>query len=151
MSYALVGGTFDILHKGHMELMAKAFGIGGRVLVCITSDTMAGRKPDAGRIASYAKRKGAVVSMLERKGWLDRAEIVMIDDPYSEGLRPGLTHIVVSPGTRHAAERINSMRKARHLEELMIIETGWVMADDGSPISDARIRGREIDADGRML
>ena len=151
MIHVLVGGTFDNLHRGHMQILRKAFDIGDKVLVCITSDEMVGDKPLSGRISSYDKRHHGVVRFLRDNGLMGRAEIVKIEDPFSEGMRPVLTHIVVSEGTRKNAEKINEMRKARGLSPLNIVGIGWVMADDGRPISDARIRKGEIDGEGRIL
>jgi len=79
------------------------------------------------------------------------AEIVKIDDPFTPGIRPGLTHIIVSSETRANAEKINDIRKDKGLSPLKIIEIGWVLADDGKPISDARIRKGEIDKNGNLL
>ncbi len=150
MVYILIGGTFDGLHKGHREFIRKAFTLADRVLVCVTSDRMAGRKKVSGKIESYGKRKKRLEEFLKSEGWLGKADIVKIEDPFTEGLRPELTHIVVSHETMKNAEKINSMRKEQGIRELGIIETSWVLADDGKPVSDARIRKGEIDGDGRV-
>jgi pantetheine-phosphate adenylyltransferase len=151
MSYVLVGGTFDNLHRGHKEIIRKAFEIGDRVLVCVTSDDMVKAKPLPDKIESYDKRVEMIVGFLRDKGWMGRSDIVKIHDPFSEGMRPGLTHIVISPETRANAERINGMRKNRGLEPLGIIGIEWVLAKDGRPISDARVRHGEIDGEGNPL
>ncbi|MBN2330238.1 MAG: pantetheine-phosphate adenylyltransferase [Candidatus Aenigmarchaeota archaeon] len=150
MTHVLVGGTFDNLHKGHREIMRKAFEIGDKVLVCVTSDEMAKPKPLSEKIDGYDKRVEKIVGFLRDSGWMGRADIVKIHDPFSEGMRPGLTHIVVSPGTKANAVRINEMRKNRGLEPLEIVEMGWVMARDGRPISDVRVRTGEIDGEGSV-
>ncbi len=151
MSYAVIGGTFDNLHLGHIALIKKAFGIGDRVMVCITSDKMAKKKPLPGKIEDYAKRRAGVVGVLWENRWHKRADIVKLEDPFTPGLRPKLTHIVVSSETRPNAEKINDMRLKRGSFPLKIVEIGWVMAEDGKPISDARIRKGEIDRNGKLL
>ena len=151
MSYVLIGGTFDGLHKGHIEFIRKAFETGGKVLVCITSDEMARKKPLPDKIESYEKRMQDLVEFLRGEGWLERAETVKIEDPFTEGLRPELTHIIVSPETRKNAEKINDMRKEKGLDALEIVEIKWVLAEDCQPISDARIRKGEIDTNGKVL
>ena len=38
------GGTFDIIHKGHIELLKKAFEISSNVVIGLTSDELAEKK-----------------------------------------------------------------------------------------------------------
>jgi len=43
-----MGGTFDIIHSGHMALLNKAFSISTKVIIGVTSDQLAvknGKKP----------------------------------------------------------------------------------------------------------
>ena len=39
-----MGGTFDIIHKGHIQLLSKAFSISSKVIIGLTSDDLAKRK-----------------------------------------------------------------------------------------------------------
>jgi len=39
-----VGGTFDQFHQGHCKLLEKAFQIGEKVLIGVTSDQFGGEK-----------------------------------------------------------------------------------------------------------
>lgn len=151
MSYVLVGGTFNCLHAGHEKILRKAFSLGGDVLVCLTSDTMADKKHLSEKIAGYGSRRKMLVEFLSSGNFRGRAEIVKIEDPFSEGLRPSLTHIVVSPETKANAEKINAMRAGRGLRPMKIVEVGWVLAADGKPISGKRIRRGEISGVGRLL
>lgn len=151
MVFILIGGTFDGLHKGHREFIRKAFILGDKVLICLTSDEMTRKKPLSEKIESYDTRKGNLERFLKSEGWLKKSETVKIEDPYSEGLRPELTHILVSGETIKNAEKINAMRKERGLKELGIIKIAWVKAEDGKPLSDTRIRKGEIDREGHLL
>ena len=38
-----LGGTFDLIHKGHLELLEKAFSISSKSIIGLTSDKMAKR------------------------------------------------------------------------------------------------------------
>jgi pantetheine-phosphate adenylyltransferase len=151
MSYVVIGGTFDNLHLGHKALIQKAFETGDRVLVCVTSDKMIRDKPLSKKIENYKTRKGNVVGYIWENGWQSKAEVVKIEDPFTQGLRPKLTHIVVSEETMANAEKINKMRMKKGTFPLKIIKTGWVLSEDGKPISDIRIRKGEIDGNGKLL
>ncbi len=151
LSHVVIGGTFDNLHLGHKTLIQKAFETGDKVLVCITSDAFVKSKSLSEKIESFEKRKHSLLEFLKEKNWIKKAEIVKIEDPFTPGLRPKLTHIIVSHQTRPNAEKINDIRKDKGLSPLKIIEIGWVLADDGKPISDARIRKGEIDKNGNLL
>ena len=39
-----LGGTFEIIHKGHLELLRKAFSISSNVIIGLTSDDFAEKK-----------------------------------------------------------------------------------------------------------
>ena len=151
MSYVVIGGTFDNLHAGHEALIRKAFDMRDRVMICITSDKMARKKPGASSIESHEKRRAGVVGLLWENGWYIRAEIVKLEDPFTPGLSTKLTHIVVSSETRKNAEKLNEMRRKKGFPPLKIVEIGWVLAEDGKPVSDARVRKGEIDRSGKLL
>ena len=39
-----MGGTFDIIHKGHLTLLSKAFSISSKVIIGLTSDELAEKR-----------------------------------------------------------------------------------------------------------
>lgn len=148
---AVIGGTFNGIHNGHAELIARAFSIGCPVVIGLTSDAMAKSKDLPEKIAPYGERRRKLSEFLKSRGWLQRAHIFRIDDPFSGGMRPELSHIIVSPGTRKNAERINGMRKDAGLSPLSIVVVPWVLAQDGRPISGVRMRRGRIAGDGRVV
>jgi pantetheine-phosphate adenylyltransferase len=146
-----VGGTFDYLHDGHMAILAKAFEAGERVVIGITSDEMQPAKDLAG-IQPLSVRRKALEDALHSRGWMERAEICVISDPFGPAIDDEkLEAIVVSPETRPRAEELNKLRASRGLAPLHIIEIPFVLAEDGSPISSIRIRYGEMDTHGRLL
>ena len=51
MTVSAVAGTFDVLHEGHKALIRRAFEVGDKVFIGMTSDRMAasGAIPVKGR------------------------------------------------------------------------------------------------------
>ncbi len=74
-----------------------------------------------------------------------------IEDPFKPALREGLDVIVVSPGTRGNALKINLLRSRKGLKPLRIVQIPWVLAEDRKPISDLSIRKGETDREGCLL
>ena len=77
-----VGGTFDQLHKGHKALLGKAFEVGDKVAVGITSDSFVAKLGKQHRTASFEDRKQDVLAYLATQGLADRVEIVPLDDSF---------------------------------------------------------------------
>ena len=146
-----VGGTFDYLHDGHVAILAKAFELGARVLIGITSNEMQLVKDSAG-IPPLEVRKRELLDLLRSRGWLERAEVYIISDPFGPAIDdPELEAIVVSPETRRRAEELNGFRASKGLKALEIVQIPFVLAEDGLPISSIRIRYGEIDIHGKLL
>lgn len=145
--FVCVGGTFDLFHKGHEKLVTRAFSLGEKVLIGITGD---GFKKDH-ETESYKKRYSSLVNFLTKKGFISRAVIQEINDPYSSAMIADLQVIVVSEETRPVAERLNQMRKGRGLKPLKIIQISWVRAENGSIICSTDIRKKIMDRQGKLL
>jgi cytidyltransferase-like protein len=147
-----VGGTFDELHNGHQALLMKAFEVGKRVLIGLSSDEFGRelRKPHA--VASYTKRLTDLERFLTKRGLSDRAEIVTLHDPYGITLSKGCVEaIVVSRETEPTAREINEKREAKGLSPLNVVVIDMVPAENHAPISTTRIREGEIDREGHLL
>jgi len=146
-----IGGTFDILHRGHKLLVNKAFEIAGEqgyVFIGIATGEMLNKKKD---VNLFAKRKRGVEEYLSVAKASARFDIKPIHDKYGPSLEEGFDAIVVSPETRPTAEAINKIRKQRRKKPLKIIQIPFVLSEDGVPISSSRIRNQEIDENGRIL
>jgi pantetheine-phosphate adenylyltransferase len=147
-----VGGTFDLLHSGHLALLMKAFEVGDYVLIGLTSDDYVknSRKPHG--IGSYNQRLEELKTFLERNGFVERAKIMPLTDAYGVTLSDKrIDALVVSKETEPRARDINEKRKNLGLASLPIIIVKMVLSDDHYPISSTRIWFEEIDRDGNLL
>jgi len=144
-----IGGTFNVIHKGHELLFETAFSVGAEVEVGLTSDdfAMRSRKVD---ILPYFQRKANLTRFLERYG--KPFEIVMISDLMgTAATSEKLDALVVSPETKANAETINDGRRKNGLKQLKVFCIRDVKADDSERISATRIVKGEIDKEGRLL
>jgi pantetheine-phosphate adenylyltransferase len=146
-----VGGTFDEFHKGHQALLKKAFEVGNRVFIGVTSDDLVKKGGKPHKVAPYEKRLDDLKSFLRGQGVLNRAEILPLHDPYGiTASSSSLDGLVVSRETEARAYEINEKRRAKGLKPLNIIVVEMVLAEDNVSISTTRIRRKEIGRDGRL-
>ena len=139
-----VGGSFDVLHRGHRALLDRAFEVGEYVLIGLTSDEMAGSGA-----ADYEKRKKVLEDFLEHKR---QYNIVELNDPLGAAVSDGaIDAIAVSEETELRALEVNEIRKKKGLRALEILSIPMVLAEDGRPIFSTRIKRGEIDKEGRIL
>jgi pantetheine-phosphate adenylyltransferase len=147
-----VGGTFDLFHRGHRALLMKAFEVGSHVLVGLCSDGFLKKLRKPHKVASYAQRLEELKTFLREKGFLERAEIVPLDDAYGITLSDKrIDAIVVSEETEPRAHKINEKRKSIGMPPLPIVIVKMVPSEDHYPISSTRIWFEEIDREGNLL
>jgi pantetheine-phosphate adenylyltransferase len=148
-----LGGTFDELHKGHRALLIKAFDIGERVMIGVSSDEFAKKMNKPHRTATYEQRTRELRDFLKDQGMLQKAEIIPIDDAYGGVLlsKDPIEALVVSKDTKPVALRINEKRKEIGINPLEIIVIDMVPSENQKPISTTRIRKGEIDREGHVL
>jgi len=148
----LVGGTFDELHKGHLVLLMKAFEVGERVIIGLSSEQLARELRKNHEVASYEQRLKELRNFLMAQGAFDRAKIVPLDTPYGITLSTTIAEaLVVSKETEPRALTINQKRKASGIKPLELVVIDMVPAEDCIPISTTRIRRGEIDREGHLL
>jgi pantetheine-phosphate adenylyltransferase len=146
-----VGGTFDEFHKGHQALLKKAFEVGNRVFIGVSSDDLVKKFGKPHKVATYEKRLDDLKTFLRKEGVLDRAEFLPLHDPYGITVSSSsLNGLVVSRETEARAHEINEKRRAKGLKPLKIIVIDMVLAGNGIPISTTRIKQKEINRDGRL-
>lgn len=147
-----VGGTFDELHEGHETLLLKAFGVGEKVMVGLCSDKLVESLTKPHITAPYEQRIEELKRFLLEKGLLNKAEIVMLNDPFGVTLYDAKVEaLIVSRETEIMAMKINGERKRRGLKPLQIVAIEMVPAENHMPISTTRIRRGEIDRKGHIL
>ncbi len=152
LSWISVGGTFDVMHKGHWFLLEETFNVGERAIVGITSDEFVASMKKKHDVASYENRLSDVKEFLAERGFLKRAEIVPLDDVFGPTIdSDDLEGIVVSEETEVGAEAINKLRVERGKKPLLIFVITMVLADDGKPISSTRVRKQEVDRYGHLI
>jgi cytidyltransferase-like protein len=150
-SSVAVGGTFDHIHKGHEKLLERAFQVGKKVYIGLTSDNFAaqeGKKIDQ----SFETRKKQLENFIEGKFPKREYEITKLERQFGPGMYTGqIGAIVVSSETVGRVESANKKRRELGLPDLNTEVVSMVAADDGSRISSTRIRAGEIDSEGRVI
>ena len=150
--YELVatGGTFDIIHKGHIKLLSSAFSISSKVIIGLTSDEFAKRKGKK-TLNTYDKRFKNLENTI-KKNFGDKAyQISRLDDDFGPAvLEEGVEALVVSDETQNQGDVLNQLRAKKNLPEVKVISVPMVLAKDGNRISTTRIKNLEIDVEGNL-
>src|SRR5229473_7908941 len=146
-----VGGTFDILHVGHEKLLAKAFELGELVFVGVTGDRLVFKLNKHHPVRKFAVRQRDLRRLLRARGWLRRARITELRDPFGPATRrKRLDALVVSEETRANGLRVNALRRNRGLKPLRLYVIRMVRTKDGQLLSDTRIRRGEVNPQGKL-
>ena len=61
-----LGGTFDIIHKGHLALLSKAFSISSHAIIGLTGDKLA-LKMNKKVINDYSQRFESLTNVIQNK------------------------------------------------------------------------------------
>ena len=147
-----VGGTFDILHVGHEKLLARAFELGAQVFVGVTGDRLVSTMDKDHPVRKFATRRRDLRRLLKARGWLQRARITELSDPFGPATRrKRLDALVVSAETRANGLRVNALRRSRGLKPLRLYVVRMVRTKDGRLLSDTRIRRGEVNPDGQLM
>ncbi len=147
-----MGGTFDVLHNGHKTLLRKAFAVGRKVMIGVTSDEFARSLHKPHKVDPYTKRRNDLEHLLKRRKLFSRATIVPLHDRYGPTVNTSrIDALIVSRRTIKTAYEINAERRARGLKPLDIVPIDLLLADDRRPISSTRIRRGKIDRRGRIV
>jgi len=150
-SLTAMGGTFDILHKGHLTLLSNAFDISDKVIIGITSDEFATKK---GKILTnkYDQRFKNLISVISKEFPDASFEISKLENDFGPAvLESGVEALIVSDETSNQGIILNELRAKKNLPPVQIVTVPMFLAQDGTRISTTRIKNSEIDVDGNLL
>ena len=150
--YSLVamGGTFDIIHAGHLALLNSAFSISSKVIIGLTGDEFAKRM---GKNVSnnYQERLESLKSKIMDIFPDSNFEISKLENDFGPAvLEEQVQALVVSEETKEKAKLLNGLRAKKGLSEVDIVVVSMVLAKDGTRISTTRIKKHEIDPQGNL-
>ena len=132
----IVGGTFELLHRGHKALLRRAFKL-GQTTIGLTSNTFA-QKLKKRKVNDFKQRKRALVSSI-KKEFKVLPEIIKIEDKFGPTLDRDFDYIVVSPGTYKTALLINRRRRKIGKKPMKVVKIKFVLGKGGKPISSSKI------------
>ena len=150
-SLVAMGGTFDIIHRGHLTLLANAFEISDKVIIGLTSDEFVkkkGKKP----VHKYDERLRNLLLIIFKEFPNMIFEISQLDNDFGPAvLEKEVQALVVSDETKNQGNILNKLRTERNISPVEIIVVPMTLAKDGKRISTTRIKNSEIDSDGNLL
>ena len=152
MEFNLValGGTFDIIHAGHIALLEKGFSISKKVIIGLTSDQFAKRKGKT-LVHDFQKRVSILESVIREKFPDSEFEIAKLENDFGPAVIEGYVEaLVVSDETSSKGELLNKLRLEKNNSPVTIISVPMILAKDGKRISTTRIRNSEIDTQGNI-
>ena len=145
------GGTFDEIHAGHIALLSRAFRVGRKVIIGVSSDEFA-KKRGKRLNHNFDQRVENLKKMIKKEFGEASYEIAKLDGDFGPAVTTGdVRALVASSETRTKGRLLNEIRAKKGLRPVEVISVELVKAEDGSPISSTRIRAGEIDGRGRLL
>ena len=150
-SLIAMGGTFDIIHHGHITLLSTAFDISEKVIIGLTSDEFV-QKKGKNPIHKYDERLKNLTSIIFKKFPNSYFEISQLNNDFGPAVfEKEVQALVVSDETKNQGNLLNKLRAERNLSPVEIIVVPMTLAKDGKRISTTRIKNSEIDSDGNLL
>ncbi len=146
-----VGGSFDPFHKGHRELLAKAFDMGEKVFVGVVSDNFS-KRLGKDLEDTYDGRVRNIKAFIDENFPESKYHIGALDDYVGPiVITDSVDAIVVTEETEGNIETVGRLRAAKRLRPLSIIRIPYVLDDGGQRISSSRIKRLEIDEGGSVI
>ena len=150
-SLIATGGTFDIIHRGHLTLLSTAFSISDKVIIGLTSDELAEKKGKL-TINQYEKRLENLTTVISKEFPNAIFQINKLDNDLGPAvLEKGVEALIVSDEKSNQGPVLNQLRAEKKLPPVKIITVPMFLAKDGTRISTTRIKNSEIDTEGNLL
>ena len=144
------GGTFDIIHDGHIALLSESFAISKKVIIGLTGDELASKKKK-NVLNDYSKRLESLVGLIEKKFPGTEYQISKLENDFGPAVLEGdVQALVVSDETAPQGDVLNKLRSEKNFPPVEVIVVPMVLAKDGSRISTTRIKNSEIDSEGNL-
>ena len=150
-SLIATGGTFDIIHRGHLTLLSDAFTISDKVIIGLTSDELAAKKGKH-LINKYENRLENLTAIISKEFPNSSFKISKLDNDFGPAvLEKEVEALVVSDEKSNQDTILNQLRAEKNLTPVKIIIVPMFLAKDGTRISTTRIKNSEIDTEGNLL
>ena len=145
-----MGGTFDVIHNGHMALLKKSFSISSKVIIGLSSDQLAIKRGKS-LVNDYSKRFSLLESTIEKNFPNSSYEISKLENDFGPAVVEGsVKALVVSEETSTKGFHLNELRAERNLPPVELVVVPMILAEDGKAISSTRIKNSEIDSSGNL-
>jgi len=107
-SLIATGGTFDIIHRGHLTLLSDAFAISEKVIIGLTSDELAEKKGKL-PINKYEKRLENLIAAISKEFPNSLFQISKLDNDFGPAvLEKEVEALVVSDETSNQGDILKS-------------------------------------------
>ena len=150
-SLVAMGGTFDIIHRGHLTLLENAFSRNSdKVIIGLTSDEFAKRNGKSPH-NNYQTRLAHLLQTIFKEFPKSDFQISQLENDFGPAvLEKEVQALVVSSETSNQGQKLNELR-AEKISSCRNHCCSNAFAKDGTRISTTRIKNSEIDKEGNLL